>query len=482
MNILLLNPKLKTWSPNFYVPLGLTYIAAVLEQAGYQVEIIDLNMQKVKDIIFREKVNGADVVGITGMITEYSEIVRLVSSIKKIQPETTVILGGPLATTLPLELLQVTQTDFIVLGEGEKTIINLLSTIKNKNGYENIKGIAYRKNGVFILNDAVEPIEDMDTIPFPARHLLNIERYLGNQFQSFGIDVKELGRVKCTNMVSSRGCPYNCTFCFKDMWGNRWRARSPQNMIEEIEELHNDYGVNGFFFNDDTFVLDKQRVFDFCNLIREKEIKIAWYCNGRVNLMTRELLTAMYDAGCLGIAYGIESGNQKILDSIKKQINLDQVRKVVKWTKEAGIHVTGYFMLGILGETRATIRETIDFARELDLDFHGFSLTTPIPGTELYESSIGAGLISGNSTALGEWSQHANANLTSDCSDSDLTAFASKVFKEFYLQKRYGKYYYLNPTLWKEELKVLSSLRHTDQAKELFNKSISLLRSYWHRG
>ena len=139
-------------------------------------------------------------------------------------------------------------------------------------------------------------------------------------------------------------------------------------------------------------------------------------------------------------------------------------------------------MLGMLGETRSTIEETLDFARELDLDFHGFSLTTPIPGTELYDSAVKAGLINGDTTALGEWSLHANANLTRDCSDSDLSAFANEAFKEFYLKKRFGKYYFLNPILWKEEIRFLASLRNMEQAREMFSKVRGVVSSYWCQG
>jgi radical SAM superfamily enzyme YgiQ (UPF0313 family) len=164
---------------------------------------------------------------------------------------------------------------------------------------------------------------------------------------------------------------------------------------------------------------------------------------------------------------------------MKKNTTLDMVRRAVKLTKAAGIHATGYFMLGMLNETKETIRETIDFARELDLDFHGFSLTTPIPGTELYSSALSQGLVSGDSTSVGEWSLHTNANLTRDCSDSELEAFASETFREFSLQKRFGKYYFINPVFWVAELKVLASLRNMEQARELFGKATGLLKSYF---
>jgi len=305
-----------------------------------------------------------------------------------------------------------------------------------------------------------------------------MKRYIKDHFQSFGIKIRGFGRIRSTNLVSSRGCPYSCTFCFKDMWGHKWRGRSPENIIREMELLYDTYNVNGFFFNDDTFVLDRERVLEFCRQLVDKKLKIVWYCNGRVNLMNEEMLAAMYEAGCHGIAYGIESGNQQVLDSMKKNETLDQVREVVAWTKQAGIHVTGYFMLGMLGETRDTILETMAFARELELDFHGFSLTTPIPGTELYDSALEAGLISGDKTDLGEWSLHTNANLTQDCSDDELVDFANEAFREFYLRKRFGKYYFFNPGLIKEQIKVLATLRNREQARELVKKARGVIRAH----
>jgi radical SAM superfamily enzyme YgiQ (UPF0313 family) len=477
MKITLLNPRLKTWSPNVYVPLGLGYVAASLEQAGHEVEIIDLNVRRVGNNELRKRVAAADIVGITGMITEYGTLLGLVDFVKNANPGARVVLGGPLATALPRKLLQESAADFAVLGEGEKTIITLVSAVATGADVGLIKGIGFRADGEIIVTDPAEPIADMDTIPFPARHLLDMERYIKDHFQSFGIKIRGFGRIRSTNLVSSRGCPYS-TFCFKDMWGRQWRGRSPGNIIREMESLSDTYHVNGYFFNDDTFVLDRARVMEFCRQLTAKNLRIVWYCNGRVNLMTEEMLRAMYEAGCRGIAYGIESGNQQILDSMKKNETLDQVREVVTWTKKAGIHVTGYFMLGMLGETKATIHETMAFARELQLDFHGFSLTTPIPGTELYDSVLEAGLISGDKTDIGEWSLHTNANLTRDCTDDELVDFSNEAFREFYLRKRFGKYYFLNPALLKEQIKVVAALRNPEQARELLNKARGIIRSY----
>jgi len=274
-HILLINPRLSSWSPNIWVPLGLTYIAAILEQKDLNVEIIDLNAKQSEKGNLERRVEKASIVGIGGMITEYQEILRLVNVVKKANGEARVVLGGPLATTLPQELLKASQADFVVVGEGEQTIINLIHAIQYGQSFANIRGIAYKNGNQIIVTPPVELITEMDTIPLPARHLLDMNRYLRNHFDSFGLTIKGLGEIRSTNLITSRGCPYNCTFCFKGMWGYKWRARSPQNILEEIQLLHQKYDVNGFFFNDDTFLLDNKRVFELCKLLskpRDKRI------------------------------------------------------------------------------------------------------------------------------------------------------------------------------------------------------------------
>ncbi len=483
MNIVLVNPRLRGWTPNVYVPLGLATIAAVLEQEGYTVNIVDLNTKGTNNKELQRRIADADIVGITGLIIDYGEILGLVNAVKQANRRAVVILGGGLATALSQKLLEVSPIDFVVIGEGERTAVDLVSAIKQGSGFSGIRGIAYREGDQIITTEPVELIKDLDVIPLPARHLLDMSRYVKNHFKSFfNIDTAEFGNVLSTNMVTSRGCPYHCTFCFKGMWGYEWRGRSPENIVSEIESLYEAYGINGFFFNDEIFALNKERVFAICRLVEQKRLKIAWYCNGRAGMMTKELLQAMYSAGCRGIAYGIESGNQQVLDSMRKKISLAQVRDTVKCTKGARIHASGYFIFGMLGETRTTMEDTLSFARELDLDYCGFTVATPLIGTELYDSALKAGKIPSEQTELRDMTTHVNANLTQDCTDRDLLAFASGAFKEFYIKKRFGKYYFLRPYFLREVTKLLVSVRNRKQAKELLFKGASLIKSYWHHG
>lgn len=470
MNITLINPRLKTWNPNIYVPLGLTYIAAALEHEGYSVKIIDMNTKGFTDNKLAKELEAVDIIGITGMITEYTEVLRLVQLSKACNHSAKVILGGALATTWTEKVMSSSEADFAVLGEGELVITNLLSAMGSGKEFSSIKGIAYKDNGRVIINPREDIITNPDSIPFPARHLLDISNYTTRWFKSYGEDVSN---VKSCTIFSSRGCPYSCSFCYMDMWGHKWRGRSPDNIISEIKMLQRDYGFNGFLFYDDTFVLDRARILEFCRKVKEENLDIVWMSSGRINLMTDELIKAMKEAGCRGISYGIESGNQGIVNSISKGITLEQVERVTRATEEAGIKVTGLFMLGILGDSKATIQQTIDFARKLNLSFYCFSLTIPLQGTQLYDTAVERGFIPLD--RLKDWSYNVNANLTEDCTKKDLEQFSKMAFREFVLAKVYGRYYLLNPHMWLDGLKSLWFLSGKRSIKALVKRILNII-------
>jgi len=470
MQITLINPKLKTWSPNIYPPLGLCYIAASLERAGHDVDILDMNSHRVSDKAMMKRISGSDIVGIGGLVTEYDEVIRLARTIKR-YGNVPVILGGPLVTTHPREVLEASGADFAVIGEGEQTITELVRCLETGKTSELVRGIAYQDRDGIVVHPEREPIKDIDSISFPARHLLDMRKYSTHHFKTFGIRVP---KTKSTTILSSRGCGYRCSFCDRRANnGLKWRARSPENVIEEMRQLKNEYGIQGFVFNDDTFVMKKSRVMHFCELV--KELNVLWYCNGRVNLMDEEMIEAMASCGCVGLAYGIESGNQGILDSIHKQITLEQAERITALTKKHGIHVTGYFMLGILGDTRQTIQETLDFAEKLDLDFYGFGITSPIPGTEMYAQAVEKGLVE-KGKRLEDWSFHAQMNLTEDCSTEELERLNEYAFRKFTIEKRWGKWYLWNWWLWWEGLRTLVFLARKRNVSELVKKVWVLLR------
>jgi radical SAM superfamily enzyme YgiQ (UPF0313 family) len=430
-----------------------------------------MNANRVSDKALVNHILDADLVGIGGLITEYDEVVRLVKVIKA-RSGIPVVLGGPLATTHSGEILVASGADFAVIGEGEKTIVELVMAIRTGDVHELIKGVVYRDANGVVAHPPREPEKNLDSIPHPARWLLDMGRYSTHHFKTFGIKVP---RMKSTTMISSLSCPYHCDFCFHGLHGYKWRARSPEDMVSEIKELGQNYGIQGIVFNDDTFAVSKKRVLDFCALLKKELPDVSWYCNGRVNLMDEEMIQAMADCGCVGIAYGIESGNQAILDSVHKQITLEQVERITALTKKYGIHVTGYFMIGILGDTRETIQETLDFAEKLDLDFYGFGITSPIPGTEMYAQAVEKGLVE-KGKRLEDWSFHAQMNLTEDVSTEELERLNEYAFRHFTIERRWGKRYLLNPKLWIEGLRTLIFLARKRNVAELLKKVLVLLR------
>jgi anaerobic magnesium-protoporphyrin IX monomethyl ester cyclase len=372
---------------NPYPPLGIAYISAVLEQEGYVVRIFDFSLHPEKSV--DEKINEViefkpDVIGITCMTNTYANALEIARRVKKSR-DIPIIFGGPHATVLPEETLDNGEVDYVVTGEGEHTTLKLIKS--SREGLEDIPGIGYREDGNIHVNPPGPYIQNLDGLPYPARHLLDLEAYT--------LSAPDGGKM--ASVMSSRGCPYGCTYCFKDLFGRRYRARSPEDIVEEILELKNKFGYNYIYFIDDLFTYDAGRVGKICSLIKEKNLEISWQCLARVDRVDYNLLKTMKEAGCFKIHFGIESGNPKILKRIRKAINLDQVREAVENCRKVGIKTKGYFMLGLPGDTEETMRETIKFAYDLRLDEWMFSVTTPFPGTEMW-----AGLPEGERMHLSE--------------------------------------------------------------------------------
>lgn len=481
IKITLINPRYKVWSPNLWAPLGLAYIAASLEQAGHKVEIIDINATRISDDDLIEKIRYSDMVGIGGMITEYRKIINLANFIKDRLPDMPVILGGPCTTTLHDKILENTKADYAVIGEGEATSVNLIDAIEKGKPLENVNGIVYRKKNKIFKTKPQEPIKNLDEIPFPARHLLDMEKYIYDYLKTIGIKLDDCDKIRTTTIISSRGCPFQCTFCDKGIWGYEWRARSPQNIVDEITLLKEKYKINFIWFNDDTFVINKKRLEEFSKLM--EGLDVMWFCHGRVNLMqSKDTFLKMRKGNCRVISYGIESGDQNVLDSMKKMITLEQVRSSIRYTKEADIKAGGFFILGMLGDTRETIDKTFSFARELKLDYYAFSVATPYIGTELFDMGVKEGLIKFDgkdkySIYESDWIAGITENLTKDVSKEELEEYQNKAFMEFVLKKQFGKFFFLHPFFLKEISNILLSLRNYDEAKKLGSKVVRVLKA-----
>ncbi len=380
MKIAFIGPK---WNEmvNAYPSLGLGYLAAVAEQDGHEARIFDFGLNperslaaEVQEVIdFRP-----DLVAFTSMTTSFASVEETAAMLKDALSVTTII-GGPHATTLPQLTLENPNFDFLIFGEGEEVFRDFLRALDNgARQWNGMSGLWYKEEGHVINGGERKLIADLDALPYPARHLFKLDQYplytpTGEQMLT---------------VLSSRGCPYNCSFCFKGIVGRTYRQRSPENIADELEHIMQRYGVRNFYFIDDLFTIDVRRLDKILDHFIERNMDIRWRCLARVDRVNPQLLHKMYKAGCRQIHYGIESGNEEVLIRTAKHIRLDQVRDAVRWTEEAGIHSKGYFILGLPGDNEQTINETIEFAASLDLSEAMFSIATPLPGTQLWKELL----------------------------------------------------------------------------------------------
>ncbi|MDP3947388.1 MAG: radical SAM protein [bacterium] len=376
LKVVLINPPQPTAYPQ--PPMGLALIAAVVEREGYEVRVVDANALRLKPMDIVPLVTGANVVGLTAMTPTINAAISTARYLKQANHNLTIILGGAHATLLPDETLgSAPEIDMVVKGEGEQTIIELLRALEEQQPLDNIAGISYRRNGKVHSTPVRSTSVDLDSLPFLAYHLLPWSRYRPHPPH---------GRAfPFAAMITSRGCPYRCSYCSKPIFGNKFRGQSPERVVEEITYYKEKFGVKEIAFYDDVFTLDRKRAYAIADNIIKKGLKIGWTCETRVNLVDKELLLHMKQAGCYAIAYGIESASPEILETLDKGITLEQVEAAVRLTQQVGLQTIGYFMLGSPGESLETISQTIRFAKKLKLDFAQFAITTPYPGTKLYD-------------------------------------------------------------------------------------------------
>lgn len=379
--------KTKTKERSVLPPTGLMYVASSLINAGHNVKIIDAEIddlglpQIMKEIVEFKP----DVVGTGATTPDFGLANRILKRVKDASDETTTIIGGAHPTVLPTEVLSKNKhIDFVVRYEGEITTTELIDALENGKDVKNIKGISYRKKDGEIEHNPNRELVDVDEIPWPTRDLIDQKKYL---YPSPG-----KGLCNMTTIQTSRGCPYRCAFCYR-MFGHKVRFRTTKLVVDEIEHCVNNYNVKFIYFVDDTFTFNRRRTIELCDEILHRAIVVSWSCLTRADTLDTELLFKMKKAGCVKISMGVESGNQRILDDVKKGTTLQQYKAGYKLLKSFGFETRGSFILGLPYETRETIMQTINFAKELDLDRAFFHIFTPYPGTELYEKALsGQGL------------------------------------------------------------------------------------------
>jgi len=369
MRTLLINPPYP-FSEVPIMPMGLAYIAGVLEQNGNDVEGLDLLVSKYsKDKIKRKlEENQPDIIGVTSVTMNYPIASSILKYCKSIDKDIITVIGGPHVTFRPVETLdEAPWTDIVVRGEGEQTMLDIVSGKK----LEHIDGVAFRSDGIR-LTDQRRLIENLDELPLPARHLFPLSRY-----QALG--------SPCS-LITGRGCPFNCIFCVgSKMGGRRARYRNPKLVVDEMEQSLA-YGFEEVNFEDDLFTLNHRHLHAICDQIIDRGLKFNWRAFSRVDTVNPRVLQKMKEAGCTYLCYGVESGNQHILDKVKKKITLERIRDGVKMAKDAGISVQASFILGLPGETKETLLQTMQFAQQLET-FYGLHVLAPFPGTEVRENA-----------------------------------------------------------------------------------------------
>ncbi|MCX8153274.1 MAG: B12-binding domain-containing radical SAM protein [Candidatus Bathyarchaeota archaeon] len=382
-------PEHSPWSvPMRLPPLGLSYVAAALEKAGFKVELLDnyLLRKSISDVKEIVKHANPEIVGMTCSSASYPRCVETAKAIKETLPSSKIVVGGWHPSYVPESMLQHEAIDYVIVGEGERAMVELASCITkgDEAAARQVAGVAYRKDGK-IVQTAQRFIKNLDELPFPARHLLPMHLY-----------EKEIPYLKAkpfTTMNIVRGCPFNCVYCeTRRLWGQTCRIFSPQRVIAEIKHLTEKYGIKGIYFVGDNFTINKKQTMELCELIIKSKLDIEWVCDTRADMISRELLQAMKAAGCRTIWFGVESGSPRILEKINKGITIEQTEQAFKLCREAGIRIASSFIMGIPGETLEDIDLTYKFAKKLDPDWAQFNVYVAVPGSGLYDEVMQKGL------------------------------------------------------------------------------------------
>lgn len=441
MNVLLINPPFIMSEDNptsktgaVLPPLGLLYLAAFLRKKHPQINIQLLDSPtyrlNLEDFVKKIKEFHPDVVGLTIYTTAFPSVIETTKKIKEIFPACIIIGGGPHASILPEECLTSAKIDIAVLGEGESVFSDLIECFVKGRKISSVPNIVYKKNGKILKTPIKTKNVDLDSLPFPARDLINMKLY----HPAHGT----FKRLPATNMITSRGCPFHCSFCSKSIFGRNYRTQSPSKTVKEIEMLIKKYGIKEILFNDDVFTSDRQRIESLCDLLIKKRVDITWVCSTRVNLVDPKLLQKMKSAGCVSVGYGIEVGDIEILKKINKGISFKRAKEAIKWTKDAGIETRAFYIFGFPDETKKSLQKTLKLALELNADFVIFNIATPFPGTSLYEEAKSKDLLLYDGLELYKRADGPHPLIRlKGVSEEELVQFYKDAYKKYYFRINY---------------------------------------------
>lgn len=424
-------PSVVRGNEGFFPPLGLMYIASYLkENSNCDIKIIDAVADKMTHEQLYQSVlkYNPDVVGIISHTHNLVDVCIVAKNCKRINDKILVCLGGPHVNVYPKESISFDYVDFVVLGEGERTFTELIKVIESKGNYCDVKGLIFKKDGNIVETDERLDISNLDEIPFPLRSLIDSDKY-------YSI----LGKNKVmTTLISSRGCPYRCSFCSTPK--GKYRMRSPGNIVDEIEECVRS-GINEVHFVDDTFNLSTDRVNDICDEIIRRGLKIDWSFRGHIDKITKQLLLRVKQAGCCRIQLGVETSTDEGLQVLNKGINIEQIKKVFCWAKEVKIATVAYFMIGCPHEkTKEDIYRTIKFAVDLNADYALFNILTLYPHTDLYKKGISSGILSCD--CWGNYVKNPDKDFqpptwSENFSRKELKGYLNIAYRQFYLRPHF---------------------------------------------
>lgn len=410
-------------------PLGLLYIATCLQEAGHEVKLVDGAFWTPREVIDQVRDFGPGFVGISANASMWNKACRTAEDIRKLDPSIHINAAGPYPSAVEEDCLkQCEALDSIIIGEGEKTVPDLVGRLQKGQTIEGVAGVAFRDaEGGIVVNQPRALIEDLDSIPIPRRELLG-------DFDKYESPPGSYKEKPIAIVMTSRGCKAQCIYCFQMKGERRIRLRSVDNVVKEVEELVNDYGFKEIRFLDETFTADRERAMEIAHRFREKKLKFSFYISSRVNTVDYELLKEMKKAGCWAVLFGAESGVQKNLNTLRKGVTLEQTQTAVAAAKKAGLKVYTPFILGIPGETYEEGLETIQFAIDLDPHYANFHTMAPFPGTELFDNVEKYGTITGGTD---QFTFEGGAFVPHSMTQEQIEELRTIAFRRFYSRPKY---------------------------------------------
>jgi radical SAM superfamily enzyme YgiQ (UPF0313 family) len=415
----------------FNPPLGVLFIAAVLERLDHTVQVIDCQVEEYDYDQVEAEIAKAeyDLLGLTVMTFSLIDSKMVTALAKKHHPDKPIVWGGPHLHIYAIETAKFPDVDYVCAGEGESAIEELTEFLAGQRDWKDVRGIGRMNDDRYEFNGPGEAVQDLDSLPFVARHLTPYHKY--SSILAKGQTV--------TTLFTSRGCPYKCAFCDRPQLRPNFRARSAESVVEEIEHCY-EMGIDEFIIYDDTFTVDKKRVHAICDEIIDRGLKIYWDCRTSVNAMDESLIEHMGRAGCVGIHYGVEAGTEKIQKAINKNLRLDRVGEIFALTRKHGIKTMAYFILGNPTETREDIEEGFRFLKKIDPDFVHLTSLTPFPATEIYLKGLADGIIKTDywrELAINPRADFETPHWPENFTREELNALIVRGYRAFYLRPKY---------------------------------------------